>query len=100
MNVPTETRSVPRITMPVKYSEIMPMLQHRSITEPKASFKRTAWIKESRCSSVSCRKVFLVSSSAVKLWMMRMPERSSCTKAFRLEDFSGAPASAYGNTPG
>ena len=29
----------------------------------------------------------MVSDSAPKLWMIRMPERSSCTKAFKLEDF-------------
>ena len=52
-----------------------------------ASFKRTAWIKESRCPFVRPRKVSKVSSSAPKLWIIRIPDKSSWTKALRLEDF-------------
>ena len=66
---------------------MVPTLQQISMMEPKLSFNRTALLKADKCSFTSMEKVFFVSSSAVKFWMMRIPEMSSWMNAFRLEAF-------------
>ncbi len=65
----------------------MPAPQLKSMQEPMASFNRTAFIKELPCCESRSSNVRLVSCSAWKLWMIRIPEMSSWINAFRLEDF-------------
>ena len=85
--VPSVTCSAPRITIPTKYRLIQPIPHDRSMTEPNASLNRTAFKNPSRCSLVRTSKVSFVSSSAVKLLMIRIPDISSWINAFRLELF-------------